>query len=304
MKENLFNLIRKYLLIYLTGNLGKVEETDDKIICYVKKNKGKKDGVGKVFSCFGIRSDEQELADIYHINKPICYVFDKMDFKNNHICIFGYDDCEVIVKDCRFEYGLSVHISGDCILDNNYIEPFLGQFSVGADNLILKNLKINNKYKLIGEKLGIVIGTTEDLDIIDCEIGKLNEKTSIALFSTDKMNIVNSKINGNVVKCGAANFQVDKDSEINASSKIEIEAGEFSEIKVNTPKVVCNGRIFNSEDGNVVLKIIDSDLDLKRRELIELLKKIKNDCQITNNQELQVCENNLLNKPISKVLKK
>ena len=304
MKENLFNLIRKYVLIYLTGNLGKIEETDDKIICYVNKNKGKKDGVGKIFSCFGIRSDEQELADIYHINKPICYVFDKMDFKNDHICIFGYDDCEVIVKDCNFEYGLSVHTSGDCILDGDYMEPFLGQFSVGADNIILKNLKINNKYKLIGEKLQIVIGATENIDIIDCEIGKLNEKTSIAIFSTKAMNIIDSKINGNVVKCGAANFQIDKDSEINASSKIEIEAGEFSEIKVKAPKVVCNNRVFNTEDGNIVLRKIDNDLDLKRRELIELLIKIRSDCQITNNQKLQVYENNLLNKPISRVLKR
>ena len=39
IKGVLYNILREYVKHYLTGNLGKVVETDEKLICYVKKSK-------------------------------------------------------------------------------------------------------------------------------------------------------------------------------------------------------------------------------------------------------------------------
>lgn len=39
IKEKIYQILRNYYKNYLTNNLGKVVETDDKLICYVKKKK-------------------------------------------------------------------------------------------------------------------------------------------------------------------------------------------------------------------------------------------------------------------------
>lgn len=305
MKQKIFNLIRKYVLIYLTGNLGIIKETDDKIICYVKKNVGKLDISGKTIACFGIASENQELANVYHINKPVCYVFEGIEFNKQHMYIFGYNNCEVIVKDCKFKYGLTIHVNGTCILDNNCIIPLHNGINISADNLIIKNINIDNKFKpaILG-KQNIMIGATKDLDIIETNIGAINENLNISIFSSDKMNVINSKIAGNVVKCGAIDFQINENSEIIASSMIDIKAKQFDKINIKSPKIFYNEQEIISEKEKITLRKIKSPLELKIKELIDTLKIIKEECERTNSEDIKTYKSSLNNKSISRVLKK
>lgn len=53
-KKTLYGIARNYAKNYLTGNLGKVVEDDEKITCYVKRNKVKKKNYNYTIACFGI----------------------------------------------------------------------------------------------------------------------------------------------------------------------------------------------------------------------------------------------------------
>lgn len=54
IKKKIFNILRNYLKIKLTGNLGKVVEDEDKITCYVSKRKCKDKNFSYTVPCFGI----------------------------------------------------------------------------------------------------------------------------------------------------------------------------------------------------------------------------------------------------------
>lgn len=65
-KKALYNITRPYAKKYLTGNLGKVVEDDEKITCYVKRSKVKKKDYHYTIACFGIGEQQKKLQK--HIN--------------------------------------------------------------------------------------------------------------------------------------------------------------------------------------------------------------------------------------------
>ena len=88
--KNLSNFVRNLIIMDITGNLGKIIEDEDKITCYVKKSRCKKERYHYTIACTGISKKNKDLAKKYHINKPICYVLDGLEFKKNGIYIFLY----------------------------------------------------------------------------------------------------------------------------------------------------------------------------------------------------------------------
>ena len=61
-KKALYNISRPNAKKYLTNNLGKVVEDDEKITCYVKKNKIKLSDYNYTISCSGITEKKKEIA--------------------------------------------------------------------------------------------------------------------------------------------------------------------------------------------------------------------------------------------------
>ena len=59
-KKALYNIARPYAMKYLTGNLGKVVEDDEKITCYVKRIKVK--DYHYTIACFGIGENQEKFA--------------------------------------------------------------------------------------------------------------------------------------------------------------------------------------------------------------------------------------------------
>lgn len=78
-KKVLYNITRPYAKKYLTNNLGKVVEDDEKITCYVKKRKIKNENYTYTISCLGVGEEQKEVARAYNLNKPICYVLDGIE---------------------------------------------------------------------------------------------------------------------------------------------------------------------------------------------------------------------------------
>ena len=173
IKLGIFNILRHYVKSYVTGNLGKVVEKDDYLVCYVKKGKIKNHKFHNYITCPGIKEKDKELAKVYNLYKKVYYIFEDLEFNNNDITIFGYgENSEIIIKNCKFNYGLSIKTLGNCTVDNCFIASFCN-LNLHAKNLILKNMNINNTLKYAGFDLQVGFSAEQNLSIENCNIGKI-----------------------------------------------------------------------------------------------------------------------------------
>ena len=300
-KKN-FKIIRNYVAQYITGNLGKIVENEEKITCYIKKNRCKKEKYNYTIACFGITKKNQELAEKYNLNKPICYVIDGIEFDKDEVNIFGYDNCEVIIRNCTFDMGLHIRIHGKCTLDNTFIREF-HKLLINANELLIKNMDIRNHLVLAGIKLHIILGASEKLEINNSYIGKTKEKTKVSIIAPKQIEIYNSKISGDVVECESDKIISGKKSTIEATEKVNLRINEYYQINITSPNIDYNGNNIDTENKSVILKKTKDPLKIKRFELIELLKRIKTQCEEINQKKLYEHSDNLSKEPISRVLK-
>lgn len=277
-KKALYDVTRIYAKNYLTGNLGKVVEDDEKITCYVEKSKVKKKDHNYTIACFGIGEDEdrKKIAKAYKLDKPICYVIDGLELKKHKVYIFGYNDCEVIIKNCSFGLDLCVHVNGKCTLDNTDINTF-SYLSISANDKI---------------------------DVIDSNVGNKKKNIKVSFAATNGLNITNSNINGKEVECESSVINVNESSSLTATDKVDLKTNDFNPININAPIIVLNGEKIANEKETVVFKKITDPLLLKRLELVNLLKRVKNECESINSEKVSEYKEELDVKPISKVLKK
>lgn len=303
ISKKFYNIIRNCVATYLTGNLGKVVEEDDKIICYVKKNRCKKEKYHYTIACFGINEKNKELAEKYHLNKPICYVIDGISIDNADVNIFGYNDCEVIVRNCTFDMGLHIHINGKCTLENTFIREF-HSLTINANELLIKNMDIRNQLKLASVKLHIRLSANEKIEINNSYIGKTQENTKVSITAPKQIEIYNSKISGDVVECKSDKIISGKKSTIEATEKVNLKTNEFYQINITSPSIDYNGNTIDTDNKSVILKRTKDPLKIKRFELIAFLKKIKTQCEEINQQKLDEYSDNLSKEHISRVLKK
>ena len=301
LKKALYNITRPYAKKYLTGHLGKVVEDNEKITCYVKRSKIKKKDYNYTVACFGIGGNHKKVAKAFNLNKPICYIIDGIDLKKHKVYIFGYNNCEVIIKNCNFGLDLCVHVNGKCTLENTNITTF-SYLSISAKDLVIKNMN-RDQIKSFVSSSSICFGADNRIDVIDSNIGNQNEDVTISLVSTNELNIINSKIAGKIVNCKSSSINTDEKSSLTATDRINLQTDEFSKIKMETPTVVLNGEEMINKNKKVVLEKVTEPLELKRIELINLLKKIKNKCEIINSKRIWQYQEELDIQPISKVLK-
>lgn len=303
--KNLSNFVRNLIIMDITGNLGKIIEDEDKITCYVKKSRCKKERYHYTIACRGISKKNKELAKKYHINKPICYVLDGLEFKKNGIYIFGYNNCEVIIKNCTFDFNiyLNISINGKCTIENTIIKPYQ-RLSIYAKELIIKNMDINNPLKCTSTNLDISLGADNKLEINNSFIGKIKEKTNVNLYCENQIEIYNSKIAGEVVECETQKLISGKKSTIEGNKKVDLKTNNLYQINIISPTIDYNGNIIDNKNKPITLKTTKEQLKLKRFELITLLKEIKSECERTNKEKTDEYSANLNKEEIIKVLKK
>ena len=294
------NILKKDVIKTITNNLGKVVEEEDKIICYVKKKKCKEDKYHYTIPCFGnaYQYNYKELAQKLKLNKPICYIIENIDFDKS-VSIFGYNDCEIIIRNCNFEQGIYGHINSKCTIDNSYIKAFLDNTSISAKNLTIQNMTIKNE---LYSNCQLKFSADEKLEIIDSNIGKLNEQTTIILESGNNINLVNAKIESDVIAVKAKAISANEKGNLIAD-KLNLNIEEFNNLNIKSPLIVYNGQsIINVKNQN--LSKDDLLLNLKRLEFLEVLKKLKAKCESINNAKISEIKQELDNQSIVKVLKK
>lgn len=287
IKSGIFNILRQYVKNYITGNLGKVEEDDGYLICYIDKRKIKKKKIHHFIHCPGIREKDKELAKAYKLYKKIYYVFEDLEFNNSYVTIFGYgSDSEIIIKKCKIKYGFDIKALGKCTVDNCLINSNY-KLNLHAKNLTLKNMNINNAFILSGCDFQVSFSADENLIIENCTIGRINDKTKVFLTSLQNINLINSKIVADTIKCSTKALSTYNSSLFKAKEKIEIDGEILSSLTMISP----------------VIKVNDEFTD-KRIKLINTLKNIRDKCIKINQQKVKKYENNLNSISLKRVLKK
>lgn len=286
IKLGIFNILRHYVKSYVTGNLGKVVEKDDYLVCYVKKGKIKNHKFHNYITCPGIKEKDKELAKIYKLYKKVYYIFDDLDFNNNEITIFGYgDNSEIVIKNCKFNYGLTINALGNCTVDNCYIASQCN-LNFHAKNLTFKNMDVNNTLKYAGFDLQVSFSAEENLSLENCNIGKMNEKIKVFLYSLQNINLFNTKIVADIVKCSTKILDSYNSSSVKAKEKIEIEGEILNNLSMVAPVIVSKDEITS-----------------KRIELIDRLKNIRDKCLRINGKKVKKYEKELNNVSVKRVLK-
>ncbi len=313
-----FNNIKKYHIIkQLTGNLGKVVEDDEKITCYVKESKLKKKAFCYAVSLSGINENQKnyELVKAFQLDKPVCYILDGINLKKDDRIyhIFGKHNCEIIIKNCNFESDMTakIKVDGKCTLDNTNITAYL-TLEIDANDLTIKNMDSDN-IKIYSSYPHISFGADNKIEIINSNIRYQNK--NIFISAMNKINVVNSKIVGKQIGCYSNTINADESSSLIATDKVKLHTNNFNSINIDAPTIDLNGEEMSNEKKSVTLKQITKPLTLKRLELVNLLKKVKTQCeniiseknskyQKELSEKVSKYQEELKAQPISKVLKK
>ena len=288
IKLVIFNVLRHYVKNYITGNLGKVEEEDEYLVCYVNKRKIKSNKFIQYIYCQGIKESDKELAISYKLYKKIYYIFENLKFNNSYVTIFGYgSNSEIIIKNCKFNYGLSVKTVGKCVVDSCFIESSYYDLTLHARNLKLKNMDINNTLKYAGCSSRISFSADENLIIENCIIDSPNEKIKVFLTSLKKISLINVKIIAHTIKCKANKIVSFNHSLFKAKDKLEVDGEILNNLTMISP----------------IMKVKDDVIDTKIQ-LIDILKNIRDKCISINKGKIIEYEKKLNNISVKKVLKK
>lgn len=280
----------------------KVVEEDDRLVCYVKKRKCKIDRYDYTIACFGITEKNQKLAKDFKLNKPICYIIDGIKFERKNVYVFGYNDCEIIVRNCSFNRGVFISVNGKFTLESTFIRTF-GSLSIGANEIVIKNMNLNHEMKLAGSNLQIGIGADKKLSIIDSNVGEKIDKVKVDLISDNELNMINSKIMGNEIEIKSSTVEVDESSSFIALKNVNIEMDDFKKLNIDSPSTIFNGNDICEYGKTIKLGKNDDSLRNSRLELLEVLKKIRNNCNEINDKMVKNYKKSLNSQSISKVLK-
>lgn len=284
---------RRLYLRYITGNIGFVRETNDAIICYVKEDKIDN----------GILMDLSKRSKEVNLDKKICYVFDNI-VTYKRLNILSQDNSEIIIKDCDFKNGLQIGCAGKCIIDNSFFKLYgigYNRYNIIANELELKNLK-ENMIDFNGDyELGICV--KEKLTLKNSILSTNSLVKSILLISDNILNIDNSSINCHLITINAPKICTKGKAEINSDS-IKIYTEDFGSININTHYLEINGKFIDTNDKNITLRKIVNDVEKKRLELIDCLKKVKTKVNEENQNRLNDYQKELENKPVKTLLKK
>ena len=219
---------------HLVDKMGKVEEKENEIICYVDKKRTSNNH----FYCHGINDADRVIAKIFKLNKQVHYIIQDMELNDNRIVVFGYDDCIVTIKNCTFKKGLRVYVNGTCNIENCHIVQLDNKLDISSKELNVKNMNIKNECSALGEEYNIIFNGENELDINGSDIGDLN--TNVLLSSSNgDLNIINSKIISDNVTCKGINIIPGEKTVIDARNILNVHSENIPEVCI-MPAVTYN----------------------------------------------------------------
>ena len=302
-KEFLLKNIRNYVKLGITNNLGKVEEFDDKLVCYVddrykEKNCFKASENTKYFFHCGVLEKNINLAKKCNLNKKIIYIIKDKCF-DYEVNVYGYDNCEIIFDNCKFNYGLCTQFYDKCIIKNSEINQF-GHTSLKANEIIIDKCKIlNNNY--FTNNLTII---AKKMQINNSSVGFLSKRLILSIEVLDDLILNNSCLLANKIELHSKRIVSNKLSNINAIDNIKINSNDYQNLNVNCKEININSATISNYDRTICLNKEKNTLNLKRIELLNLLQKIKEKSEDKIAEEIHNYELKLKNTKIDKILTK
>lgn len=308
--EMFHEIKRKAVKKKITGNLGFVIETEDKLICYVRKEKC---GIEishsgyKIYhiDCVDFREKYKELVEKYNLNKQIVYVLDGLTFNRNEIAeITGIENIGIEIKNCKFEFKFKVMTSGDCSLRNVIIEPIAGsKIYIGAKNITMNNINIQHldTFDVFAfDGFLLQLKAKNSIELKDLKVGEgILGETRLEVES-NFINISNSTLRGKNIAIVAKNLQ-SENSLVATSGFTLLDVEEFNELNINSPLIEYNNRLFVYGGKTIYLKPIDKNLDINRRAILSQLRGIKANLEEQNKKIGEAVVKKLNNQPVDKM---
>lgn len=303
----LYELNRKKYLYEVTKNLGKVVETDNKIICYVDNEKLKNKIKDKKCILFqNPRCLNQEILNKYNLDKHIHYIIDYMYFSDK-IVLTTPQNVHLELKHCSFCNSIYIITEGDVTLERNtYLNTVSNnEYSVkcAVKNLRLVDEDFFNIYYYDKNPMSYMIDlTAESIMLKDFCVRLKLGKGNISLCS-DIIDVQNAGIDCiDSVKIIGDKINIDNSSFIKSDTEVIIEEKNNNNKNnnlfalINAPKIVYNGKEFMKQE--------PEEKQILRSALINQLNKIRYNADLCVDEEVCKYKEQLNNKEISKILKK
>lgn len=302
------DIFRNMLLNELTGNLGKVEVTDEEIICYVDKKKigrkyDKKNCVYRVdFSSTKILTTE--LLNKYGINKPVRYIVDGIRF-GNKLFFSADEDTSVLFRGCKFHKQIRIEKANKVFFENN---KYYDRYPVYA----YKNKFLSGRAKFIQFTFDNFVNSGKDyptqfgMDIIVNNLNVISSNIDIkesnqdSCIMADKIAIINSQMSCPSIYLLCDDIDIIS-SKIVATDGIMIDEKNCDKNSSNIIDSIESPSI--TYNGVEQQRISDEEIAKKyhRMELIKELRRIRNNCIIENEKKLEEERKNLNQKTIGQI---
>lgn len=305
LRKKVYKIIRYLIIKEHTKDLGKIEEHDDKIICYVNNKKLKKYKSSPYYEIYFKHILDKEIATSYKLNKPIYYIIEDMNF-DRMLQFYSVPDTYIKFKNCSFNDAIRIIQADNVIFENNkylnkyYLYLFNKCFLEGR----IQNLEFINEEFINCEKnklrnyFGINV-EANNIKIINSQVNADERNGIISLKVKDNLIIQDSEIFAPIIDIDSKNIQT-KDSALIATEIVNIKNENNNEIaNVQSKEIIYNGLNINEE--NITKENIE--LKIARKELMNKLRELKNSCNNINNTIINNVSNNLNEQSISRVLK-
>ena len=315
-KRKIYNEARNTYLKKQICNIGRIVETDDKIICYVEqealdKYKGNSPIYDLMLRGMNVVTDGiRETTEAFGLDKEVDYIFDGIKFDTG--LKFTSSWCNVVFKNCTFEKSIYITWGNEITFENNKYKDHCNVYFIGkcflTANMVKKLTFINetfvNSYELkkYGDQVfGMKIDARE-VEFIDSVVVCENEGG----VKIDAVNtrLENSAFIGENIIIKSTSIK-SSDTSITAKKIISIENSSCDfDGEVKASRVVYNGVLLsNNADTKINVNEENSKLIQARRKLVQELRKIRDICSNVNEQKLQTVRDELNSQSVSKVLR-
>lgn len=283
---------RKQVYKIITCNLGRIEETDDAIYCYVDEKKFKSKyirtyGYAAAFMCvpFGVTVGESQK-----VFKNIIYVFDNINFDRN-LCINSKPN--LVFKNCTFGGHISIWEANSILFEENKSNSKVVNFYVSS---LVDKVEFVRDYILSGYPKGISINS-KNLKFVDTDF-----RCDRPVIDVRNLTMENSYILGtDLLKIKSEYIELLGNSLIYSPSELILNVNKCNNFSnINANDVIYNG--YNlSEYGNY--SYID-DLREQRQKLVNTLAMIKNMEDDYQKEDVKKYSDELKGRPLSRRLEK
>lgn len=314
-KKKLYNEARNAYLRKSICNIGRVVETDDRIICYVEQNaldkyKGNKPIYDLMLLGMNVVTDGiRETTEAFGLDKDVYYIFDGIKFDTG--LQFTSTWCNVTFKNCIFEKSIYITWGNEITFENNKYKDHCNVYFIGNCFLTANSVKkitfVNesfvNSYELkqYGDQVfGMKIDARE-VDFVDSII--VCENTGGIDIDAVITRLENSAFIGKDISIKSTSIK-SSDTSITGKESVIIENSNCDfDGEVKSPIMFYNGvDLSNKSDEKVKVDIEEAKLRTAREKLVLELRRIRDYCSLINEEKVQNVRDELNNQTIVKTL--